>query len=65
MILKNKNALIYGAGGSLGGAVATAFANAGANVFLSGKNISSVKKIADDINASGGNAQAHESGCAE
>ena len=38
-ILKNKNAVIYGAGGSLGGAVAKALANAGANVFLTGRNI--------------------------
>jgi len=34
MLLKNKNAVIYGAGGSLGGAVARAFATEGANIFL-------------------------------
>jgi len=33
MILKNKNAIIYGAGGSIGGAVAGALAGAGARVF--------------------------------
>jgi 3-oxoacyl-[acyl-carrier protein] reductase len=60
MLLQNKNAVIYGAGGSIGGAVATALANAGAKVFLSGHNIASVKKVADAINASGGIAQADE-----
>jgi NAD(P)-dependent dehydrogenase (short-subunit alcohol dehydrogenase family) len=56
MILQNKNAIIYGAGGSLGGAVAKALASAGARVFLTGRTISSVQKIADDILASGGSA---------
>jgi 3-oxoacyl-[acyl-carrier protein] reductase len=49
MVLKNKNALIYGAGGSLGNAIAKAFAAAGANVFLSGHNLASVQKTADEI----------------
>ena len=53
-ILKNKNAVIYGAGGSLGGAVAKALANAGANVFLTGRSISSVQKVGDEILNSGG-----------
>src|SRR5271170_2021349 len=58
MILQNKNAIIYGAGGSIGGAVAKAFANAGAKVFLTGHNLSPVQKLADEIIASGGIAQA-------
>jgi NAD(P)-dependent dehydrogenase (short-subunit alcohol dehydrogenase family) len=58
MILQNKNAIIYGAGGSLGGAVAKALASAGAKVFLTGRNLSSVKKVADEILASGGSAEA-------
>jgi len=33
MLLHNKNAIIYGAGGSLGGAVAKALAGAGAKVY--------------------------------
>jgi len=57
-ILKNKNALIYGAGGSLGGAVAKALANAGAKVFLTGRNIISVQKVADEILKSGGKVEA-------
>jgi hypothetical protein len=36
MMLKNKVAVIYGAGGGIGGAVARAFALEGANVFLTG-----------------------------
>ncbi|CAN5264575.1 SDR family oxidoreductase [soil metagenome] len=58
MILQNKNAIIYGAGGSLGGAVAKALAGAGARVFLRGRNLNSVQKIANEIIASGGNAEA-------
>src|SRR5882724_5003062 len=57
MLLKNKNAIIYGAGGSLGGAVAKALAASGARLFLTGRNINSVKKVADEILASGGNAE--------
>jgi 3-oxoacyl-[acyl-carrier protein] reductase len=57
MVLNNKNAIIYGAGGSLGGAVARAFANAGAKIFLTGRNIASLQKVADDIIAAGGSAE--------
>lgn len=57
-ILQNKNAVIYGAGGSLGGAVAKAFSEAGATVFLTGRNISSVQTIADEILKAGGKAEA-------
>jgi 3-oxoacyl-[acyl-carrier protein] reductase len=60
MLLQNKNAIIYGAGGSLGGAIARAFASAGARVFLSGRNLSSVQKTAHDILSSGGKAEVYE-----
>ena len=60
MLLQNKNAVIYGAGGSLGGEVAKAFAGAGARVFLTGRNFASVQKIANEILASGGVAEAAE-----
>jgi NAD(P)-dependent dehydrogenase (short-subunit alcohol dehydrogenase family) len=60
MILRNKNAIIYGAGGSLGGAVAKAFAEAGARVFLTGRNLLSVQKTANEILASGGKAEIEE-----
>ena len=55
-MLQNKNAIIYGAGGSLGGAVAKALAASGAKLFLTGRNITSVQKLADEIRASGGSA---------
>jgi 3-oxoacyl-[acyl-carrier protein] reductase len=37
MLLEDKNAVIYGAGGSIGGAVAQAFAREGTKVFLAGR----------------------------
>lgn len=58
MLLKNKNAVIYGAGGSLGGAVARAFAAEGAHVFLAGRTMATLEKVVKDITDSGGNARA-------
>jgi NAD(P)-dependent dehydrogenase (short-subunit alcohol dehydrogenase family) len=58
MILLNKNAIIYGAGGSVPAAIAKALAAAGARVFLTGRNLSNVQKVADDILVSGGKAEA-------
>jgi 3-oxoacyl-[acyl-carrier protein] reductase len=55
MTLANKHAVIYGAGGSLGGAVASAFAAAGARVFLTGRTLPPLQKIASEI--SSGNAE--------
>lgn len=57
-MLKNKNAIIYGAGGSLGGAVAKAFAVAGARVFLTGVRLAPVQKVAKEIISAGGQAEA-------
>jgi 3-oxoacyl-[acyl-carrier protein] reductase len=59
MILKNRNAVIYGAGGSLGSAVAKALAGAGATVFLTGRHLDSVQKVAKEILTAGGDAEAH------
>jgi 3-oxoacyl-[acyl-carrier protein] reductase len=56
-MLQNKNAVIYGAGGSLGSAVAKAFAKEGAKLFLTGRHITSVQKTADEIIALGGKAE--------
>lgn len=55
-MLQNKNAVIYGAGGSIGGAVARAFARQGATVHLTGHKMESLQKVADDIKALGGTA---------
>jgi NAD(P)-dependent dehydrogenase (short-subunit alcohol dehydrogenase family) len=60
MILQNKNAIIYGAGGSLGGEVAKAFAAAGAKLFLTGRNLRSVQKVANEIPTSNGKVEADE-----
>jgi NAD(P)-dependent dehydrogenase (short-subunit alcohol dehydrogenase family) len=46
MLLTNKNAVIYGAGGAIGGAIARAFAREGAKVFLAGHRLSSVDVVA-------------------
>ena len=56
MLLENKNAVIYGAGGSIGGAVARAFAREGARVFLAGRTEAKLQAVADDIRAAGGRA---------
>src|SRR5581483_2988063 len=58
MLLENKTAVIYGAGGAIGGAVARAFAREGAKVFLTGRNLASVTITAKDIIAAGGAAEA-------
>ncbi|MDP4218043.1 MAG: SDR family oxidoreductase [Bacteroidota bacterium] len=55
--LQNKNAVVYGAGGSLGGAVAKALAAAGARVFLTGHRTASVQITAAEIAAAGGTAE--------
>lgn len=58
MLLKDKVAVIYGAGGAIGGAVARTFAREGAKLFLSGRNTEPVEAVAKDIVALGGDAEA-------
>src|SRR5215831_2046592 len=60
MMLKNKVAVVYGAGGAIGGAVARAFGRAGAKLFLTGHRLAPVEAIAKDIVAGGGSAEAAE-----
>lgn len=57
MLLENKTAIIYGAGGSIGGAVARAFAREGARVFLTGRTQAKLDRLAADIRAMGGLAE--------
>jgi len=57
-MLKDKVAVIYGAGGAIGGAVARAFAREGARVFLTGRRRPSVDAVREDIVADGGFAEA-------
>jgi len=57
MMLKDKVAVIYGAGGAIGGAVARAFAREGARVFLTGRHRAPVEVVAKEI---GGSAEVAE-----
>jgi 3-oxoacyl-[acyl-carrier protein] reductase len=54
VLLEGKNAIIYGGGGSIGGAVARAFAGEGARVFLAGRTEATLEKVADEIRGAGG-----------
>jgi NAD(P)-dependent dehydrogenase (short-subunit alcohol dehydrogenase family) len=58
MLLQDKVAVIYGAGGAIGGAVARAFASEGAKLFLTGHKLAPVEAVAKDIVAAGGSAEA-------
>jgi NAD(P)-dependent dehydrogenase (short-subunit alcohol dehydrogenase family) len=60
MMLKDKVAVIYGAGGAVGGAVARAFAAEGARLFLTGRHLAPVEVVAKDIVSAGGSAEAAE-----
>jgi 3-oxoacyl-[acyl-carrier protein] reductase len=53
-LLKGKCAVVFGAGGSIGAAVAKAFAAEGAEVFLAGRSKSKVEQVARQIAAAGG-----------
>lgn len=54
MLLKNKNAVIYGGSGAIGGAVARVFAREGARVFIAGRTQAKLDAVAADITAAGG-----------
>lgn len=56
-LLEGKTAVIYGAGGGVGRAVATAFAREGATVFLTGRTISKLEAVAQEISEAGGIAE--------
>jgi NAD(P)-dependent dehydrogenase (short-subunit alcohol dehydrogenase family) len=60
MMLKNKVAVIYGAGGGIGSAVARAFAREGAKLFLAGRHLASVGVVTKEIVSAGGSAEAAE-----
>lgn len=57
MLLQNKVAIVYGAAGAIGGAVARAFASEGAKVFVTGHSRDAVAAVAKDI---GDSAEAAE-----
>ena len=51
MLLQGRNAVVYGGGGSVGGAVARAFAREGATVHLAGRTQAKLDAVAADIGA--------------
>jgi NAD(P)-dependent dehydrogenase (short-subunit alcohol dehydrogenase family) len=54
LLLENKNAVIYGGGGAIGGAIARVFAREGARVFIVGRTQAKLDAVARDIAAAGG-----------
>ena len=59
-LLEGRNAIIYGGGGAIGGAVARTFAREGANVFLAGRRLDQLAAVAADITAASGSAETAE-----
>lgn len=57
MLLQGKNAVVYGGGGMIGGAVARAFAREGATVHLAGRTAAALDVVAGEIRAAGGAAE--------
>ena len=57
-ILEGKHAVVFGAGGSVGAAVAKEFAAEGAEVFLAGRTKANVETVMRQITEDGGRAQA-------
>src|ERR1700755_44375 len=51
MLLKGKNAVVYGGGGSIRGAGARGFAREGARVFLAGRTLAALEPVAEEIGA--------------
>ncbi|ADD42980.1 SDR family NAD(P)-dependent oxidoreductase [Stackebrandtia nassauensis] len=58
MLLNGKNAVVYGAGGAVGSAVARAFAREGARVFLTGRTLKPLEALATELRDSGAQAEA-------
>jgi len=57
MLLRNKVAVVYGAGGAIGGAVARAFAAEGARVHCTGRTEGPLAAVVREIAAAGGHAE--------
>ena len=57
LLLEKKNAVIYGGGGAIGGAVARVFARDGARVFIAGRTQAKLDAVARDIAAAGGTVE--------
>lgn len=57
MLLENKTAIVYGAGGAIGSALASGFAAEGATVHLVGRTAETLDTAAEKIRAAGGRAE--------
>ncbi|TWF78306.1 NAD(P)-dependent dehydrogenase (short-subunit alcohol dehydrogenase family) [Pseudonocardia hierapolitana] len=57
LLLEKKNAVIYGGGGAIGGAIARVFAREGASVFIAGRTQAKLDAVAHDIAAAGGTVE--------
>jgi NAD(P)-dependent dehydrogenase (short-subunit alcohol dehydrogenase family) len=55
-LLQDKNIVVYGAGGGIGGGVARTFARQGAKLFLAGRTRAPLEAVAAEIAAAGGSA---------
>jgi len=56
--LKDKVAVVFAASGEIAGAVARSFAQHGAKVYVTARNMDAVKALAQEIKANGGRAEA-------
>jgi 3-oxoacyl-[acyl-carrier protein] reductase len=57
VLLEGKTAVIYGGGGSIGGATAREFAREGARVYLAGRTEAKLEEVAEAIRGEGGRAE--------
>jgi NAD(P)-dependent dehydrogenase (short-subunit alcohol dehydrogenase family) len=57
LLLGDRNAVIYGGGGAIGGAVARVFAREGARVFIAGRTQAKLEAVARDIAVTGGKVE--------
>jgi 3-oxoacyl-[acyl-carrier protein] reductase len=57
VLLKDKTAIVYGAAGAIGSAVARAYAREGATVHLTGRTEATLEQVAERVRRDGGTAQ--------
>jgi NAD(P)-dependent dehydrogenase (short-subunit alcohol dehydrogenase family) len=60
MLLEDKTAVVYAAGGAIGGAVSRAFAREGARIFLTGRDVAKLDAVAEEVAGAGGVAETAE-----
>jgi NAD(P)-dependent dehydrogenase (short-subunit alcohol dehydrogenase family) len=60
VLLDGRNAIVYGGGGAIGGALARGFARHGARVHLAGRTVARLAAVAEQVRAGGGSAELAE-----